>query len=144
MQIASVTSTPLAHWMSNDVLLLPGVNVASMRPSPAGDSIFMVSDRNELLRLSARDGSRLWARELPFFTKSKPRRQNEIYAHHGPIIAGGRLIIASNDGLMRFFNPQNGATIGSVAIPGGATTEPVVAGSTLYVVSTDGKLLAFR
>ena len=45
---------------------------------------------------------------------------------------------------MRFFNPQNGATIGSVAIPGGATTEPVVAGSTLYVVSTDGKLLAFR
>ena len=111
---------------------------------PAGDSIFMVSDRNELLRLSARDGSRLWARELPFFTKSKPRRQNEIYAHHGPIIAGGRLIIASNDGLMRFFNPQNGATIGSVAIPGGATTEPVVAGSTLYVVSTDGKLLAFR
>ncbi|KZY46828.1 quinoprotein [Roseovarius sp. HI0049] len=111
---------------------------------PAGDSIFMVSDRNELLRLSARDGSRLWARKLPFFTNSKPKRQNEIYAHHGPIIAGGRLIIASNDGLMRFFNPQNGQSLGSVELPGGATTEPVVAGRTLYVVSTNGQLLAFR
>ncbi|MEQ8294339.1 MAG: PQQ-binding-like beta-propeller repeat protein [Roseovarius sp.] len=111
---------------------------------PAGDSIFMVSDRNELLRLSARDGSRLWARKLPFFTNAKPRRQNEIYAHHGPIIAGGRLIIASNDGLMRFFNPQNGQSLGSVELPGGATTEPVVAGRTLYVVSTQGQLLAFR
>ena len=111
---------------------------------PAGDSIFMVSDRNELLRLSARDGSRLWARKLPFFTNARPRRQNEIYAHHGPIIAGGRLIIASNDGLMRFFNPQNGQSLGSVELPGGATTEPVVAGRTLYVVSTQGQLLAFR
>ncbi|MEQ8876976.1 MAG: PQQ-binding-like beta-propeller repeat protein [Phycisphaerales bacterium] len=111
---------------------------------PAGDSIFMVSDRNELLRLSARDGSRLWSRKLPFFTNAKPKRQNEIYAHHGPIIAGGRLIIASNDGLMRFFNPQNGQSLGSVELPGGATTDPVVAGRTLYVVSTKGQLLAFR
>lgn len=111
---------------------------------PAGDSIFMVSDRNELLRLSARDGRRLWARKLPFFTKAKPRKQNEIFAHHGPIIAGGRLIVASNDGQMRFFNPQNGAPLGAVPLPGGATTNPVVAGNTLYVVSTKGQLLAFR
>lgn len=111
---------------------------------PAGDSIFMVSDRNELLRLSARDGSRLWGRKLPFFTDTKPRRQNEIYAHYGPIIAGGRLIIASNDGRLRFFNPQSGQTLGAVELPGGATSDPVVAGNTLYVVSTKGQLLAFR
>lgn len=111
---------------------------------PAGDSIFMVSDRNELLRLSARDGRRLWAQKLPFFTNTRPRRQNEIYAHHGPIIAGGRLIVASNDGQMRFFNPETGAALGSVPLPGGATTNPVVAGRTLYVVSAKGELLAFR
>ena len=111
---------------------------------PAGDSIFMVSDRNELLRLSARDGRRLWAHKLPFFTKDKPKRQNEIYAHHGPVIAGGRLIVASNDGKMRFFNPQSGAVLGTTPLPGGATTNPVVAGRTLYVVSSQGQLLAFR
>lgn len=111
---------------------------------PAGDSIFMVSDRNELLRLSARDGRRLWGQKLPLFTKAKPRRQNEIYAHHGPIIAGGRLIVASNDGLMRFFDPQSGRPLGTTPLPGGATTNPVVANGTLYVVSTKGQLLAFR
>ena len=111
---------------------------------PAGNSIFMVSDRNELLRLSAADGSRLWGQKLPFFTNDKPRRQNEIYAHYGPIVTGGRLIVASNDGQMRLFNPQNGQLVGTTPIPGGATTNPVVANGTLYVVSTKGQLLAFR
>lgn len=111
---------------------------------PAGDSIFMVSDRNELLRLSKEDGRRIWGKALPFFTKSKPKKQAEIYAHHGPIIAGGRLIVASNDGLLRFFDPTNGAALGQTAMPGGATTNPVVAGGTLYVVSTKGQLMAFR
>ncbi|MEL7258050.1 MAG: PQQ-binding-like beta-propeller repeat protein, partial [Pseudomonadota bacterium] len=111
---------------------------------PAGDSIFMISDRNELLRLSAETGQRIWSHSLPFFTKNKPKRQNEIFAHHGPIIASGRLIVASNDGLLRFFDPTNGAPLGEVQMPGGATTNPVVAGNTLYVVSSKGQLMAFR
>jgi outer membrane protein assembly factor BamB len=111
---------------------------------PVGNSIFLVSDRNELLRLSAEDGSRIWGHALPFFTKDKPKRQAEIFAHHGPIIAGGRLITVSNDALMRFFNPTDGAPLGQVQMPGGATTNPVVAGGTLYVVTAAGQLLAFR
>ncbi|MEO0372664.1 MAG: PQQ-binding-like beta-propeller repeat protein [Pseudomonadota bacterium] len=111
---------------------------------PAGDSIFMISDRNELLRLSARDGSRLWGKPLPLFTSSKPRRQNKIFAHHGPIVAGGRLIVVSNDGQMRTFNPQNGQLLSERPLPAGATTNPVVAGNTLYIVSTKGQLMAFR
>lgn len=111
---------------------------------PVGGSVFMISDRNELLRLSAEDGQRLWSRALPFFTKDKPRRQAEIFAHHGPVVAGGRLIVASNDGVMRFFDPVTGIPLGQTDLPGGATTNPVVAGNTLYIVSAKGQLLAFR
>lgn len=111
---------------------------------PAGDSIFMVTDRNELVRLNAEDGSRVWSLTLPFFTKSRPRQQAEIFGHHGPIIAGGNLIVASNDGVMRLYNPVNGTLRGKTEIPGGASTNPVVAGNTLYLVSTKGQLLAFR
>ena len=111
---------------------------------PAGDSIFLISDRNELIRLNAEDGTRIWGKELPFFTKDRPRRQAEIFAHHGPIIAGGNLIVASNDAQLRLFDPASGALRGSVAMPGGASTNPVVAGGTLYVVSTKGQLIAFR
>lgn len=111
---------------------------------PAGGSIFVISDLNELLRLDAADGSRIWGTALPNFTKDRPKRQAAVFAHHGPVVAGGRVIVASNDGVLRSFDPVTGALSGSVEIPGGATTAPVVAGGTLYVVSRKGELLAFR
>jgi outer membrane protein assembly factor BamB len=111
---------------------------------PAGDSIFAVTDRNELVRLDASDGSRVWGVQLPNFVKSKPRKTSEIFTHHGPIVAGGRVIIASNDGVLRAFDPRDGSLIATTDVPGGATTAPVVAGSTLYVVGRKGQLHAFR
>lgn len=111
---------------------------------PAGRSVFMVSDRNELMRLSAEDGSVIWSRPLPFFTKSRPKRQTRIYGHYGPVIAGGQLIVASGDGLLRLYDPATGEPTGSVEMPDGAASNPVVAGNTLYVVSGKGRLLAFR
>lgn len=111
---------------------------------PAGDSVFVVSDLGELLRIDASDGSRIWGTQLPNFVKDRPRRRAEIFAHHGPILAGGRIYVASNDGLLRGFDPESGALVTSTEIPGGATTAPVVAGGVLYVVSTNGQLHAFR
>jgi outer membrane protein assembly factor BamB len=111
---------------------------------PAGDSVFAVTDKNELVRLDAGDGSRVWGVQLPNFIKNKPRKTAEIFAHHGPIVAGGRVIIASNDGVLRSYDPRDGSLIASTEIPGGATTAPVVVGSTLYVVGRKGQLHAFR
>ena len=111
---------------------------------PVGGSVFLISDRNELLRLSAADGGRIWGTALPNFTKDKPRRQAEVYANHGPILAGGRIIVSSSDGVLRSFDPVSGALVDSVEIPGGASTGPVVAGQTLYLVSRNGQLLAYR
>jgi outer membrane protein assembly factor BamB len=110
----------------------------------AGDSVFLISDLNELLRLDARDGSRIWGVPLPKFTRDRPTRRSTIFAHHGPVLAGGQLHVASDDGLIRSFDPTNGALVSTVEIPGGATSDPAVAGGVLYVVSTKGKLHAFR
>ncbi len=111
---------------------------------PVGNSVFLISDRSQLVRLDASDGSVIWAQDLPGFVKDKPRRRGPIVAHYGPIMAGGRIVIASNDGYLRFYNPVDGALVHQVEVPGGATTAPVVAGQTLYVVSTKGELHAFR
>ncbi|MDO6586646.1 PQQ-binding-like beta-propeller repeat protein [Salipiger sp. 1_MG-2023] len=113
---------------------------------PTTDSVFLVSDENRLVRLDANSGEQVWAVELPgYVAVRKPQRKRDsAYAHHGPIMAGGRLVIASSDGLLRSFDPVNGALLSAVPIPGGATTAPVVAGGTLYVVSTTGQLLAYR
>ena len=111
---------------------------------PAGNSVFVVSDRSQLVRLDAADGSVVWAHDLPGFVKDRPGRRGPIFAHYGPILAGGRIVVASNDGYVRFYNPVDGTLLHRVEIAGGATTAPVVAGQTLYVVSTKGNLHAFR
>ncbi|GAA6158394.1 PQQ-like beta-propeller repeat protein [Ruegeria sp. HU-ET01832] len=111
---------------------------------PVGGSLFQISDRSQLVRLDSSDGSIIWAQDLPGFVKDKPNRRGPIVAHYGPILAGGRIVVASNDGFVRFFNPVDGTLLNRVEVPGGATTAPVVAGQTLYVVSTKGDLHAFR
>jgi outer membrane protein assembly factor BamB len=111
---------------------------------PAGDSVFAVTDRNALVRLDAATGVTIWTTELPGFVKDKPRRRGEVFAHYGPVMAGGRLVVASNDGLIRSFSPVDGSLIGTVEVTGGATSGPVVVANTLYVVTTRGQLHAFR
>ncbi len=113
-------------------------------PWVAGGSVFIVTDQNELVRLDAQTGERVWGTELPLFTRERPRRRKATFAHYGPILAGGRLIVASDDGLIRSFDPVSGALTGTTPLPGGATSNPIVAGRTLYVVSQDGTLHAFR
>ena len=111
---------------------------------PAGDSVFAVTEQLQLVRLDARNGEVIWARDLPGYVKDKPRKRAEVVASYGPVLAGGRLVVASNDGYLRFFAPEDGSLTATVQVPGGATTAPVVAGGTLYVVSSNGQLLAFR
>ncbi|WP_306044843.1 PQQ-like beta-propeller repeat protein [Nioella sp. MMSF_3534] len=111
---------------------------------PAGDSIFFVSDRNELIRLDAETGTRIWGTELPLYVNERERRRQAVFTHYGPILAGGRLVVASGDGNIRFFDPESGAELSRVEIRGGAAAHPIVVGGTLYVVSGAGRLHAFR
>lgn len=112
--------------------------------SVAGGSVFLISDEAELLRLDAKTGERIWGTSLPYFTKGKPRRLKSIYANFGPVLAGGKLWVASSDGVMRGFDPVGGELVGQVEIPGGAATRPVIVNGTVYVVTANGKLLALR
>lgn len=111
---------------------------------PVGGSVFMVNDISELVRLDAATGAPVWRVGLPDFEGENTRRQRSVIAHFGPVLAGGRLIVASSDGLIRQFDPASGALIGTLDLPGGAASAPVVAGQTLYVISKTGQLHAFR
>lgn len=111
---------------------------------PVGGSVFLMSDRNRLIRLDSRTGDFIWAQPLPLHTETRERRRAEIYAHYGPLLAGGRLVVASSDGRIRLFDPASGALNGEIELRGGAAISPIVVGGTLYVVSRDGQLHAYR
>jgi outer membrane protein assembly factor BamB len=110
----------------------------------AGDSLFFVSDRNELIRLDASNGARIWGVELPLYVRERERRRRAVFTHYGPILAGGRLVMASGDGQIRMFDPASGQLVQTVALRGGAASHPIVVDNTLMVVNSNGQLVAYR
>ena len=110
------------------------------------DSVYLVSDVNNLVRLDAETGETVWSVDLPgYVERRKPqKRRDSSYVNYGPVLAGGHLVVPGSDGTIRLFNPADGALTGSVAVPGGATAAPIVVDGTLYVVTGKGQLIAFR
>lgn len=106
--------------------------------------LFTLNDWNQLVRLSARDGETVWARQLPLFLSDNPKRRTEVTVHHGPLLAGDRLIVASSDGQLRSFSVEDGSQTSAVQMPAGAASAPIVVNQTLYLISDKGTLLAFR
>ncbi|MEM7470911.1 MAG: PQQ-binding-like beta-propeller repeat protein [Pseudomonadota bacterium] len=123
-------------WSANEGAYSP--------PLPVGDSVFMISEQGELLRLDRETGARIWGQRLPYFENRRLKRRQAVYAHFGPVLAGGRLIVASNDGLMRSYDPATGALTGTTDLRGGAASNPAIVDGTLYIVTEKGQLAAFR
>lgn len=113
-------------------------------PLVVGGSVFVVNDEARLVRLDAATGAVIWMADMPYFENERPRRHKAITAHYGPVLAGGRIVVVSGDGMLRQFSATDGSLVGTAQIPGGAASAPALAGGALYVVGTNGQLHAFR
>lgn len=109
----------------------------------AGGSIFVVTDTFSLKRLDAASGAEIWSVPLPGYLK-KGKLQKDANVHYGPVLAGNRLIVAGSDGKIRSFNPSTGAEFASVNIPGGAASQPAIVNGTMYILSGNGQIQAFK
>ncbi|MFT6169364.1 MAG: outer membrane protein assembly factor BamB [Celeribacter sp.] len=112
--------------------------------SVVGGSVFIVTDRAELVRLSASNGTRIWGQQLPLYTTDKVKKRKAVFAHYGPVAAGGKLWVASSDGVLRGFAPDNGALTAQVTLPAGAASDPIFVGGVLYVLLETGTLVALK
>ncbi len=110
-------------------------------PWPVAGSVFLLSDAGALLRVDAATGDLIWLTQLPEWLG---RNRREAVAHHGPILAGGRLWVASADGLLRSFSPATGTLLSAIDLPAGAAAPPAIARGVMYVVTRDGRLHAFQ
>lgn len=130
------TSSGERIWTADDGALNP--------PLVFGNSVFVVNDQGQLVRLDAKTGERIWAADLPYWVATKVKKRDAIYAQFGPVLAGGRIAVASSDGVLRLFSPVDGTLVATTEIPGGAAAPMALAGGMMFVVSGDGQLLAFR
>jgi outer membrane protein assembly factor BamB len=111
-------------------------------PWVAGDWVFVVTDDAKLMAIARTTGKIRWITQLPEFHKAKSK--SGAISYTGPILAGGRLIVASSEGALMFVDPDHGAVQGQTNLKSSISLPPVVANNMLYVLDDDGRLHAFR
>lgn len=111
-------------------------------PWIAGRFVYVVSTSAKLICLSRRDGGVRWVRELPRYEDPEDREDAIRWA--GPVLAGGRLLVAGTQGELLAVSPYSGEILGRMDIASPITISPAVADRTVYLLTEDAELIAFR
>jgi outer membrane protein assembly factor BamB len=138
------------------------LNIAGIStPWVAGDWVFVVTDRAQLLAVARSSGRIRWISQLPAFRRPPEHRtpssadfaagrtgtvrpgQDPIF-WRGPVLAGNRLVLVSSRGQIVFASPTDGSVLQTIEHGEAISLPPVVAGNTLYVLDDSGRLTAFR
>jgi len=118
-------------------------SIAGVRtPWAGGAYLFVLTADAELVSISNEDGRIRWVTRLQRFADPEKREEPVVYA--GPVLAGDRLIIASSNGFLLSLSPYNGNFLGAAELPDGSVAQPVVADGTLYILTEDADLIAYR
>jgi outer membrane protein assembly factor BamB len=115
---------------------------SSQTPWVAGDFIYILSTNAEVVCLTRDEGRVRWIQSLPTFQNEKDREDPIVWA--GPVLVGDRLIITSSAGDAVSLSPYTGEALGRIQLPSSAHLPPVVANNTMYFLSDNGELTAFR
>jgi outer membrane protein assembly factor BamB len=138
------------------------LNVAGIStPWVAGEWVFVVTDRAQLLAVSRGAGKIRWVSQLPGFRRPPSQRtpsnadlvagrtgavrpgQDPIF-WRGPVLAGNRLVLTSSRGQIVFASPTDGSVQTTIEHRTPISLPPIVANNTLYILDDEGRLTAFR
>jgi len=134
------------------------LNVSGLStPWVAGEWVFVVTDRAQVLCVARASGRIRWIAQLPAFRRperrSEPdRRTGQVRVRQGedpifwrgPVLAGNRLVLTSSRGQIAYISPADGSILSTVEQGGSFSLPPVVANNSVYVLDDDGRLTAFR
>ena len=97
---------------------------------------------NELICLTRNDGKVRWLRVLPSYQNEKKKGGPISWA--GPVLGGDRLIVLASDGGALSISPYTGEPLGREQMSAGGYFGPVIADNSLYVLTDDARLSAYR
>lgn len=111
-------------------------------PWVAGEWIFVVTDDSRLVCLSRANGRVRWISQLRAYKNEEKR--SDAYVWFGPVLAGDRLWLANSRGELIAASAADGKVETTIKAGDGFSLPPVVANQTLYVLSDDGRITAYR
>lgn len=110
-------------------------------PVIGGDYLFVVGTGGVVACFNKIDGKLAWKRELPEFRDGN-RDQRIVWT--GPLIADGRLVIASSEGNVLALSPQNGETVSELKLGQSVFIEPIAAAGKIFVLTDQANLIAIK
>lgn len=111
-------------------------------PWVVGDWVFVLSNENQLVALTRDTGRVRWISQLEQY--EDPEDRDDPIHWTGPIAAGGRLILTNSQGELVEVSPATGEVIQRTDLDEAVLVQPVVANNTLFVLTEDGDLVAYR
>jgi outer membrane protein assembly factor BamB len=120
------------------------IDIASTEtPWLAGDFIYVLSTRGEVVCLLRDNGRVRWVSPLPRLENpDDPGSPPIIWT--GPILVGDRLLLAGSAGEAVSMSPYNGEILGRIDLPGPVLIPPVAADGSVYLLTEGAELLAYR
>jgi len=112
-------------------------------PWVAGDYVYVVTLESQLLCLTRKEGKVKWIHQLPRWTDPEDTTSNPV-VWSGPVLVSNRLVLVSSNGYAESISPYTGELLGRMEIPDDAFIAPVVAGDTLYILTNDAELVAYK
>jgi outer membrane protein assembly factor BamB len=114
----------------------------TVMPWVAGNILFVLTIENQLAALNAEDGRVRWAVDLERYTDPQDRTDPVIWT--APVLAGNKLWIANSLGELRSYDPRTGKPVDNLSASSPVFVPLLAANRTLYVLSDDGTLTAYR
>ena len=119
------------------------VNIAGIStPWVAGDWLFVVTDRAQLIAIARASGRIRWISQLPRYRDEEDRKGQIFW--RGPVLAGNRLVLTNSAGGIAFVSPVDGTVMSTTQTRTPISLPPVVANNTLYILNDEGRLTAWR
>ncbi|NNF80633.1 MAG: PQQ-binding-like beta-propeller repeat protein [Rhizobiales bacterium] len=102
-------------------------------PWVAGDYLYTVVNKNVLAAISKTKGRPRWSYRL-----------SESGSWAGPIMGNGLLIAASSEGSLVFVSAETGRPVNTLTLGEPTFISPLIAGNTIFVLTDEATLKAFR
>ena len=117
---------------------LGGVN----QPWIAGDFLFVLTTDATVAAVTARDGRIRWLTPIGLFEDPEDREGRITWS--GPVLVGDRLIVSGSNGVAVSLSPYTGDIIGEQDMPDAVSLAPAVADETLFFLTDEARLVAYR
>ncbi len=119
------------------------LNIAGIAtPAVSGEWVFVLTNDAKLMAVARGSGRIRWIAELPSFRNMTKKK--DAIRWTGPVLAGGRLIIANTQGEVAQLSLADGTMTPLATVDAPISLPPIVAGGMLYILDESGQITAMR